>query len=969
MRRDGLFTVSRVLASASRAVLMWCGVLSLAACTGGVSSTDTTGTVTASQFTVGVTVTGLSGSNLVLQNNSGDNLSIPADGSFTFATALIRGDSYSVTVLSEPTAPTQTCVVTNGSGTVGTADVTGIGVACSDKTTTTDTIGGTAAGVLGTGLVLQNNNGDNLAVSTNGPFTFAAPLASGAAYAVSVLSPPINPYQNCVIANGAGTTGSANVTNVAVSCTTNPNTAYTIGGTASGVSGAGSVVLQDNGRDNLTVSADGPFTFAIPIPSGSTYNVTSLQVNGQQSQTCTFTNASGTVAASNVTNVSVVCKANVVVSATVSGLSGSGLVLQDNGGDNLGVSKSGPAAFATALVSGTPYKVTVLTQPTAPSQNCVVTNGTGTATAGQATGVVVTCTTIRYTVGGSVSGLAGTGLVLQNNAADNFNVTGTGTVPFTFSTPIPSGGPYNVSVLTQPIAPYQQCTVNNGAGNVQAGNVTGVSVACTTNSYTVGGTVSGLPLDPTTGLPVTGLSLTDNNGAPYPITTGNAAFTLPGTVNSEATYSVTITAEPAGVACAVASGTGTVVNTAVTNVVVTCSQIGNYLYVTNGGGNNISGFAIDANTGALEPLTEIVAPAGQPNAIIATTDVHPSSIVAGCYLEYDESAGYYPESLYVANSVSQTVSAFAVDSSTASPGGGSLSLITNPPIAAGTTPDYVDFAQFQCAAFALNSGSSNVSGYLADTTTGALTAAPGNPFATAGTGSVPVAAANATTTQGSAPSATYEYVASQVTNNVSAYSVGATGALTFITDPAAPITNPIAAGTNPSAVVTDALTVTVNAVSFDVPYVYVANQGSNNIFVYEGSVNDGSLTQFGGPVATGNGPTAMVVVLQELLYVANGTDNTISAYSITTSPTANTGTLTPLGLTVAAGTKPVALTQALVGNNQYVFAVNNQSNDVYVYQVTTATGGALPFGTLTLVGKYAVGTAPTSVAVPVAPTG
>ena len=58
--------------------------------------------------------------------------------------------------------------------------------------------------------------------------------------------------------------GSANVTNVAVSCSANPT--FTVGGTVSGLSGT--VVLQDNGADNLTVTANGPFTFATALAPG-----------------------------------------------------------------------------------------------------------------------------------------------------------------------------------------------------------------------------------------------------------------------------------------------------------------------------------------------------------------------------------------------------------------------------------------------------------------------------------------------------------------------------------------------------------------------------------------------------------------------------------------------------------------------------------------------------------------------------
>ncbi len=57
-------------------------------------------------------------------------------------------------------------------------------------------------------------------------------------------------------------------TNVSASCKTNVNPTYTIGGTISGIVG-GSILLEDNGRDNLTLSNNGPFIFKIPIPSGS----------------------------------------------------------------------------------------------------------------------------------------------------------------------------------------------------------------------------------------------------------------------------------------------------------------------------------------------------------------------------------------------------------------------------------------------------------------------------------------------------------------------------------------------------------------------------------------------------------------------------------------------------------------------------------------------------------------------------
>src|SRR5712671_5916020 len=71
---------------------------------------------------------------------------------------------------------------------IGIVSVIGCGSYNSVSTTATYTVGGTVSGLTGTGLVLQDNSGNNLAVSTNGSFTFTVALASGAAYKVTVFS-------------------------------------------------------------------------------------------------------------------------------------------------------------------------------------------------------------------------------------------------------------------------------------------------------------------------------------------------------------------------------------------------------------------------------------------------------------------------------------------------------------------------------------------------------------------------------------------------------------------------------------------------------------------------------------------------------------------------------------------------------------------------------------------------------------
>jgi hypothetical protein len=103
----------------------------LAACSGGGNSPTPMMT-----YTVGGMVTGLSGSGLVLQNNGGSSLPVSSLGAFTFAGGLSSGAAYSVTVATQPSSPTQTCVVNNGSGTVSTANVTNVAVDCTTPFTT-----------------------------------------------------------------------------------------------------------------------------------------------------------------------------------------------------------------------------------------------------------------------------------------------------------------------------------------------------------------------------------------------------------------------------------------------------------------------------------------------------------------------------------------------------------------------------------------------------------------------------------------------------------------------------------------------------------------------------------------------------------------------------------------------------------------------------------------------------------------
>jgi hypothetical protein len=260
-------------------------------------------------YTVGGVVSGLSGA-LQLVSNSNDVVMVSANGAFTFPTALFDKAAYSV-VLGNTLPDGQTCTITHAAGTIQAANVASVQVACvndpvpmSNPPTPTYTVGGRLSGLDSGTLVLANGT-QSLILTGNGTFAFPIPVATGSPYAVAVSAQPVG--LTCTVANGMGTVvPNANVTDVSITCAA---TTYTIGGTLSGLTPGGAVVLQDNGGDNRTLTSNGDFIFVTQLANGARYNVTVL--SHSTGQTCaTVASGSGTVATANMTNVHVTLAAN-----------------------------------------------------------------------------------------------------------------------------------------------------------------------------------------------------------------------------------------------------------------------------------------------------------------------------------------------------------------------------------------------------------------------------------------------------------------------------------------------------------------------------------------------------------------------------------------------------------------------------------------------------------------------------------
>lgn len=159
----------------------------------------------------------------------------------------------------------------------------------------TYTVGGTASGLIGSGLSLQNNAGDDLAVSANGVFNFATAISGGSSYSVAVKSQPALPQQTCSVANGSGTVAAANIGDVVVSCvlalaaprfafvSTTGNSsvqAYQADATSGALTLSGASVPTGANPGSVAVDPLGKFVYVASIPVlGSNGSINAYAVN------------------------------------------------------------------------------------------------------------------------------------------------------------------------------------------------------------------------------------------------------------------------------------------------------------------------------------------------------------------------------------------------------------------------------------------------------------------------------------------------------------------------------------------------------------------------------------------------------------------------------------------------------------------------------------------------------------------
>jgi 6-phosphogluconolactonase (cycloisomerase 2 family) len=492
--------------------------------------------------------------------------------------------------------------------------------------------------------------------------------------------------------------------------------------------------------------------------------------------------------------------------------------------------------LAPAVAKGASYHVTVTGQPTSvPAETCSVTSGgTGVANA-NVTSIVVTCAVSSFTVGGTISGYTGSGLVLSDSVSTHTATPVSGAGSFTLSGTSNSGSTYNVTVTTQPTAPAQFCRVTGGAGNVTTAPITSIGVACTNvGKYVfVANTFDTAPETGSIGVFAINVStgaIAAANGNP-----GTPATPVAGTDANPIALGV----DPTGLYLYVA-------NSGVDNVVP--GTMGPPVTPTTiSGGNDIATFTI----GAGGTLTE-----GTPLAL--TNNLEPTS------LAIDPTGPY----LYVGNNDFNGDGAIVGLDPTAGVLGAQQ---TNSPYEGGQ-PLGLAVDSTNKFLFTANPFDSTVVVYPINGD-GTLPATPGaDPAATL---TDPYAVATS-------PTGLYVYITdtkalpATVAGTVTAYSYsGTTGALTLV-------------GSYPVGIGPEGIAIDPTG-----SFLYVSNTNDGTVSAFKISSTDGSLTVIGTYTSTTSSlpsasPTAVAIDPSgQFLYVANGDAGSITAFTIT----AGTGVL------------------------------------------------------------------------------
>lgn len=244
------------------------------------------------------------------------------------------------------------------------------------------------------GLAVVPEGGATFAVGVTGtgPFTYqwsrdgqAVVGATGSVLHLPVVSSLDAGQYSVEVSNAAGTAASSSALLIVIGApaiTSQPAaTSVTEGATATfSVKTTGAAVRYQWTRNQVAVAGATSSIYTTPALT--------LADNGAVYAVVVYNGAGVAISQGAVLTVTA---AAVSIGGTVSGLTGAGLYLLNNGTDPLRVDASGAFTFTTSVAAGSAYDVTILKQPA--GEACSIQNATGTASA-NVTNISVICSAV-----------------------------------------------------------------------------------------------------------------------------------------------------------------------------------------------------------------------------------------------------------------------------------------------------------------------------------------------------------------------------------------------------------------------------------------------------------------------------------------------------------------------------------------------------------------------------------------------
>ncbi|MBB6096206.1 hypothetical protein HNQ60_005128 [Povalibacter uvarum] len=356
---------------------------------------------------------------------------------------------------------------------------------------------------------------------------------------------------------------------VTVTCTT-PVPAHTVGGTVHGLTAQGLILAQ--GSEQLAIEPGSTVLFAFPtaVQQGAAYAVSIAQQ--PQSQICSVADGAGTMLSADIANVVVSCATlSGQLSVGITGLGNHAGLKLTNGTTEYDVpAGAGSYALPDPVPVGSQYSVVVSGMPAGLS--CTFAAATGVFPESAAGGVLdigtIACAAQPFDIRGTVAGLGNTTGLVLDSAGEQLAIAANATT-FAFTQGVTFGSAWSVTVSSQPAG--RTCAVSNGSGTVPAHDITDVAVTCSVNTYSVGGSISGLGS-------ATGLQIANHGSVALTVSAGASSFELADALPSGTAYALSVAAQPiglpAGHSCAFSGGaSGTVAAANVTHLQLVCGPV------------------------------------------------------------------------------------------------------------------------------------------------------------------------------------------------------------------------------------------------------------------------------------------------------------------------------------------------------------------------------------------------------------